>query len=78
MKTQMQYKTEQQKEALARLKDNPRVTMIRVAAPQECSRGQQLQGAYPKEDVPALPGKGCSRPGGCICTFEPVLDEIYP
>ena len=78
MKTPVQYRTEQQKEVLARLKANPRVRLIRVAAPPDCSRGQHLQGVYTKEDVPLLPGKGCSRPGGCICTYEPVLEEIYP
>ncbi|MGD8455803.1 MAG: hypothetical protein PVF83_05400 [Anaerolineales bacterium] len=78
MKTLIQDRTEQQKEILARLKANPRVRMIRVAAPPDCSHGQQLQGVYPKENVPPLPGEGCSRPGGCICTYEPVLEEIYP
>jgi hypothetical protein len=78
MKTSIQYKTQQQADILARLKKNPRISMIRVAAPQECSRGQQLQGVYAEENIPALPGKGCSRPGGCICTYEPVLEDIYP
>jgi hypothetical protein len=78
MKAFIQYRNGQQAKVLARLKANPRVRKIRVAAPPDCSRGQQLQGVYDKEDVPPLPGKGCSRPGGCICTYEPVLDEIYP
>jgi hypothetical protein len=54
------------------------VLTIRVAAPQECNVGQSVQGVYSKEDAPELPVKGCSRPGGCICTYEPVLDEIFP
>ena len=78
MKTPILSRSEQQEEILARLKANPRVRLIRVAAPPDCSRGQQLQGVYTKENVPPLPGKGCSRPGGCICTYEPVLEEIYP
>jgi hypothetical protein len=78
MKPSIQYKIQQQADILARLKKNPRVSMIRVAAPEECSRGQQLQGVYTEENVPTLPGKGCSRPGGCICTYEPVLEDIYP
>jgi hypothetical protein len=78
MNTSLQYKIQQQEDILAHLRKNPRVRMIRVAAPKDCRRGQQLQGVYDKENVPALPGKGCSRPGGCICTYEPVLEDIYP
>ena len=78
METSLEYKTKQQKEILARLLENPRVIKIRVAAPQECAVGQSKQGVYDKDNVPELPLKGCSRPGGCICTYEPILNEIYP
>ncbi len=78
MKPDLAYKTKQQEEILARLQAKTRVDRIRVAAPQECSEGQSVQGVYAKDDVPALPRKGCSRPGGCICSYEPVLNDIYP
>jgi hypothetical protein len=78
MKPDLAEKVKQQAEILEKLRANPRVKAIRVAAPQECSMGQSVQGVYDKDNVPELPLKGCSRPGGCICTYEPVLDTIYP
>ena len=78
MKTDLESKTDQHAESLKRLQENPRVAKIRISAPKECSYGQSIQGVYDKDDVPILPGKGCSRPGGCICTYEPVLDVLYP
>lgn len=74
----LHYKKQQQAEILKRLQEKNRVSMIRVAAPPECNVGQTVQGVYPKETTPALPVKGCSRPGGCICAYEPVLNDIYP
>jgi hypothetical protein len=78
MNPDLEYKTKQQAEILVRLRANPRVLTIRVAAPEECNVGQSVQGVYSKEDAPELPVKGCSRPGGCICAYEPILDEIFP
>ncbi len=78
MSPDQDYKTKEKAEALNRLRNNPRIAEIRVAAPQECSVGQSIQGVYQKDDVPTLPVKGCSRPGGCICTYEPVIEELYP
>ncbi len=72
------YKTKQQGELLATLRANPRVELVRVAGPDDCSTAQTFQGVYSKLDVPPLPVEGCSRPGGCICAYEPVLKEIYP
>ncbi|MCW5878571.1 MAG: hypothetical protein KIS80_06865 [Anaerolineales bacterium] len=72
------YKSKQQAELLDRLRANPRVELIRVAGPVECSLSQSVQGVYSKDEVPELPVEGCSRPGGCICAYEPVLKEIYP
>lgn len=78
METALEYKTKQQAEILARLKGNHRVSRIRVAAPEECRVGLSIQGVYSKGDAPTVPVLGCSRPGGCICTYEPVLNDIYP
>jgi hypothetical protein len=64
--------------ALEKLRANPRVLKIRISAPEECALGQSLQGVYDCSEVPPLPAEGCSRPGGCICTYEPILAEIYP
>ena len=73
-----EYKTKEQAEILKRLRDNPRVGQIRLAAPKDCNVGQNAQGVFEKEEVPELPVRGCSRPGGCICNYEPVLDDIFP
>ncbi|HRN49940.1 MAG TPA: hypothetical protein PLC52_02395 [Anaerolineales bacterium] len=72
------YKTKQQQQALEQLQANPRVELVRVAGPEECSTVQTVQGVYSKFEVPVLPVEGCSREGGCICHYEPVLNEIYP
>ena len=78
MNADLETKSKEQAEILARLRANPRVLKIRVASPEECNVGLSVQGVYDKEDVPELPIKSCSRPGGCICRYEPVLEEIYP
>ncbi len=78
MKADLNYKVEEKKEILARLRENPRVVHVRLAAPGDCLLGLSLQGVYDKDNVPAIPRKECSRPGGCICTYEPILDTIYP
>ena len=72
------YKTRQQAELLAKLQSNPRVELIRVAGPDNCSTAQTVQGVYSKMEVPTLPVEGCSRRNGCICAYEPVLNDIYP
>ncbi|HLE73773.1 MAG TPA: hypothetical protein VI688_05985 [Anaerolineales bacterium] len=72
------YKSKQQGALLAVLRANPRVELVRVAGPDDCSTAQTVQGVYTKLDVPLLPVEGCSRPGGCICAYEPMLNEIYP
>lgn len=74
----MKNKTTEKAEMLARLRQNPRVARIRLAAPDDCLFGLSIQGVYDKDNVPSIPRKECSRPGGCICTYEPVLDTIYP
>ncbi len=72
------YKSKQQSQALERLQANERVELVRVAGPEDCSTAQTVQGVYSKFEVPVLPVEGCSREGGCICNYEPVLKEIYP
>jgi len=64
--------------ALEKLRANPRVSAIRIAGPGDCAFGEQLQGVYERDNVPQLPAQACSRPGGCICVYEPILEEIYP
>lgn len=63
---------------LSRLRANRRVSQIVVLAPQDCVLGQSIQGLYNPDEVPELPAEGCSRPGGCICRYEPFLSEIFP
>ena len=79
MEADIANRTEQKAKTLARLKANSRVSEIRVAAPHDCQKGLSLQGVYAKDDqIPDLPVRSCSRPGGCICTYEPVLNTIHP
>ena len=78
MKVDLTYDTQRKAKMLARMQANPRVSKILVAAPDDCQFGLSIQGTYEKDDVPVVPCKECSRPGGCICTYEPVLNTIYP
>jgi hypothetical protein len=78
MSEHVAYKAKQQGEILEQLRANQRVDLVRVAGPDDCSTAQSVQGVYAKSDVPALPVPGCSRPNGCICAYEPVLNDIYP
>lgn len=78
MSYDLAYKQSQQQQVLEKLRANPRTNNIRLAAPKDCSLGQSIQGVYDKGDVPELPHRGCSRPGGCICSYVPVIIDIYP
>jgi hypothetical protein len=66
--------------ALERLKNNERVTLIRIqVADDACPVCLSLEGAYPKSQVPVLPPDGCSCPHGRTrVSYAPVLAEIYP
>ena len=64
---------------LKKFQENPRVVAVRVSSPADaCPVCQETKGTYPKDKVPRLPVMGCSHPRGCLCFYEPVLDEIYP
>ena len=65
--------------ALKHLQANPRVTKIRVVVANDCCPVcQSNEGVYDKDKVPPLPTPGCSHHNGCRCTYEPILDQIYP
>jgi hypothetical protein len=65
--------------ALKRFQENPRVRLVRISvAADACPVCYEVQGAYPKDQVPRLPIEGCSYSKGCRCFYEPVLDELYP
>ncbi|MEJ2759096.1 MAG: hypothetical protein P8046_11500 [Anaerolineales bacterium] len=78
MKIDLNEAAEQKNQMLIRMQANPRVSKILLAAPDDCQFGLSIQGTYEKDEVPAVPRKECSRPGGCICTYEPVLNTIFP
>lgn len=68
-----------QARALARLRDNPRVSKIRIIVTHDaCPACRDHEGEYEKSEVPELPAAGCSHPLGCRCFYEPTLTEIYP
>ena len=65
--------------ALTKLKANDRVSLVRVSVGDNCCPAcAAVQGAHPKDHVPALPVEGCSHANGCRCFYEPVLTEIFP
>lgn len=66
-------------QAFSRLRNNPRVRLIQVVVDYDCCPAcRDVEGAYPKDQVPILPVVGCSHESGCRCFYQPVLDEIYP
>ena len=78
MKFDLADRTKEKADMLKRMQENPRISAIRLAAPEDCPFALTIQGTYDKDNVPALPREECSRPGGCICTYEPVLNTIHP
>jgi hypothetical protein len=72
---------QQRLEELEQIRRNPRATGVYIAAPTDaCPLCRRIQGTYPKdsENIPVLPLEGCSRPGGCITRYEPLLVEVGP
>ena len=64
---------------LRQYKENPRVSLIRInVAGDACPLCYESRGSFEKDAVPRLPHEGCSHARGCRCTYEPVLNEIYP
>jgi hypothetical protein len=78
MSPEIKDRKKENAETLSRLIANPRVSRIRIASPGDCNAGLRVQGVYDKDSVPELPISGCSREGGCICKYEPVLNDVYP
>jgi hypothetical protein len=71
----------QRREELEQIRRSPRATGVYIAAPTDaCPLCRWIQGTYPKDsdDIPVLPLEGCSRPGGCITRYEPLLVEVGP
>jgi hypothetical protein len=65
--------------ALKKMRANDRVSLVRISVGDECCPAcAAVQGAHPKDDVPALPVEGCSHANGCRCFYEPVLTEVFP
>jgi hypothetical protein len=64
---------------LKKFQANPRVSLVRIAVAEDaCSSCQSSRRTYPKDQVPALPHEGCSHEHGCRCTYQPVLNQMYP
>ena len=78
MTDQLALRRSAQNEILEKFRANPRVDLVRIAGPRDCSTAQTVQGVYSKDEVPELPVPGCSRADGCICAYKPVLNDIYP
>jgi hypothetical protein len=72
---------QQRREELQMIRQSPRATGVHIVAPVDaCPLCRWIQGTYPKDsdDLPVLPLEGCSRPGGCITRYEPLLVEVGP
>jgi len=66
-------------QALKRMLANERISLIRISVSQDCCPAcRELEGAYPKNEVPRLPIEGCSHPLGCRCHYLPVLEVLFP
>ncbi len=65
--------------ALKTFRENPRVTAIRInVAHDACPLCYESRGTFPKDAIATLPHEACSHQHGCRCTYEPLLNEIYP
>ena len=78
-RSEINWETSHSAQSLERLKANPRVKYIVIAAPSDaCPVCQELAGTYPKDQVPRLPVESCSHPLGCRASYMPYLDDIFP
>lgn len=65
--------------ALKKMRANKRVTAVCIQVQADCCPTcAEVMGSYRKDQVPALPVKGCSHENGCRCFYAPILAEIYP
>ena len=72
---------EERQRELKQIMDSPRASHVFIVTPDRtCPMARQIQGTYPKNspDIPELPHEGCSNPGGCMCRYEPFVDEVGP
>ncbi|MGF1506704.1 MAG: hypothetical protein ACFB51_16465 [Anaerolineae bacterium] len=57
--------------------ESPRTIGVYIVTPNDaCPLCRWAQGTYYKdnpEQIPVLPLEGCSRPGGCISRYEPLV-----
>ena len=65
--------------ALKKFQMTPRVRYVRIVVADHCCPAcREMEGAYPKDQVPRLPVEGCSHERGCRCFYQPFLTEIFP
>ena len=65
--------------ALKSYQANSRVQYVRVMVMHDCCPAcREVEGAYAKDEVPALPVESCSHPLGCRCFYQPFLTDIFP
>ena len=65
--------------SLKKFQSNPRVSMVKISvAADACPTCQDSRGTYAKDQVPTLPHPGCSHDHGCRCTYQPVLNQMFP
>jgi len=61
------------------LQANPAVKYVRVIVHGDaCAACRYVEGTYPKDQAPTLPVPDCSHPQGCRCTYEPLLEDVFP
>lgn len=66
-------------QALKHFKENPRVLLVKLTVSHDaCPACAAARGSFRKDEVPALPVRGCSHSEGCRCFYEPMLSEIFP
>jgi hypothetical protein len=67
------------RESLKKMQENPRVSQVVLVVPGDaCQACRDLQGTYPKDEVPEIPMDACSHPMGCRSSYQPFLTDIYP
>jgi RNA polymerase subunit RPABC4/transcription elongation factor Spt4 len=65
--------------SLRKMQENPRVSYVRLMVSDDaCPVCQQMEGSFSKDTPPILPIPGCSHTLGCRCSYQPILEEIFP
>ncbi|NDJ53974.1 MAG: hypothetical protein GYB68_12950 [Chloroflexi bacterium] len=71
----------QRQQELNQIRQSPRASHVYIVMPDPPTPlCRKIQGTFPKDSdrIPELPHPACPNPRGCLCRYEPFVDEVGP